>query len=331
MSEYHIAVVNSSSFGQWFPTHMERLRKIGPVKHFRFDNHVDGKTLAKALHGYNIIISSVTPFFTKEFFEEKDELLIISRHGIGFNNIDLEAAEEHGTMVTIVPPLVERDAVAENAVTNLLTLIRQTLPAQEKVKDDAWASRASFMGHNLTGKTFGVIGCGNIGSRVAEIFKYGFNGRVLACDPKLNLEWAKKHGIEQVELEQLLAEADIISMNASLNDTSYHILNEEAFDKLAKPVYITNTARGALIDEEALLVAIDQGKVLGLATDVMTEEPAFSSHPYIGHEKILVTPHTSAYTFECLEGMGDKCVTDVETVVAGGQPQNQVKAKDVVK
>lgn len=324
MTEYKIAIVNSSSFGKWFPEHIERLEKISPVDFFRFDNDVEGKMLAMALKGYNLIVSSVTPFFTKEFFEYKDELLIISRHGIGYNNIDLDAAKAHGTKVTIVPPLVERDAVAENAVTNLLTLIRRTVEAQAAVKDNKWKRRASFMGHNLTGKTFGLIGCGNIGSRVAEIFKYGFNGRVLACDPKLNLEWANKHGIEHVGLDELLKQVDIISLNASLNETSYHILNRETFNQLGKPVYITNTARGALVDEVALIDALDSGKVLGFATDVMVEEPADNSHPYVQHDKVLVTPHTSAYTFECLEGMGEKCVTDIEKVVAGEDPDNQV-------
>lgn len=324
MTEYKIAIVNSSSFGQWFPDHIERLEKIGSVEFFRFDKDVEGKTLAMELQGYNLIISSVTPFFTKEFFDYKDKLLIISRHGIGYNNIDLDAAKEHGTKVTIVPPLVERDAVAENAVTNLLTLIRRTVEAQVAVKENQWKQRASFMGHNLTGKTFGLIGCGNIGSRVAEIFKYGFNGRVLACDPKLNLEWANKHGIEHVGLNELLEQVDIISLNASLNETSYHIINKKALNQLGKPVYITNTARGALVDEAALIDALDSGKVLGFATDVMVEEPADNSHPYVQHDKVLVTPHTSAYTFECLEGMGEKCVTDIEKVVAGEEPDNQV-------
>lgn len=324
MTEYKIAIVNSSSFGQWFPDHIERLEKIGSVDFFRFDKDVEGKMLAMELQGYNLIISSVTPFFTQEFFDYKDKLLIISRHGIGYNNIDLDAAKEHGTKVTIVPPLVERDAVAENAVTNLLTLIRRTVEAQAAVKDNQWKQRASFMGHNLTGKTFGLIGCGNIGSRVAEIFKYGFNGRVLACDPKLNLEWANKHGIEHVGLNELLEQVDIISLNASLNETSYHIINKGTLNQLGKPVYITNTARGALVDEVALIDALDSGKVLGFATDVMVEEPADNSHPYVQHDKVLVTPHTSAYTFECLEGMGEKCVTDIEKVVAGEEPDNQV-------
>lgn len=324
MSKYKIAIVNSSSFGEWFPDHLKRLEAIGPVDRFTFPNDVDGTTLATELQGYNLIISSVTPFFTQEFFDKKDELLIISRHGIGYNNIDLQAAKEKGTVVTIVPPLVERDAVAENAVANLMALIRQTIASSTAAKEDRWKDRARFMGNNLTGKTVGVIGCGNIGSRVAEILKYGFNTRLLVTDPNIDQEWAEKHQAEVVPLDELLREADVISLNASLNETSFQILNKEAFAKMKKGIYITNTARGALIDEEALLAAIDEGIVRGAATDVMISEPAPNTHPYFANEKILITPHTSAYTFECLEGMGDKCVTDLERIVKGEQPDTIV-------
>ena len=102
------------------------------------------KELAERLQGYTIIIASVTPFFTKEFFEHKDELLLISRHGIGYNNIDLDAAKQHDTIVSIIPALVERDAVAENNVTNLLAVLRQTVAADASVKADQWEKRANF-------------------------------------------------------------------------------------------------------------------------------------------------------------------------------------------
>ena len=155
-----IAIVNSSSFGKMFDAHLARVGKLGPVDRFDFDGEIPGKELAEALQGYNIIIASVTPFFTREFFEHKDELKLIARHGIGFNNVDLEAAKEHGTVVTIVPALIERDAVAENNVTNLLALMRRTIESAAEVKKDRWENRAKFIGNGLCGKTVGVIGVG---------------------------------------------------------------------------------------------------------------------------------------------------------------------------
>jgi len=315
VKNYKIAVINSSSFGKYFPEHLQRLEKIGEVESFTFDNNIDGKELAKALKGFNIIIASVRPFFYKEFFENKDELLLISRHGIGYNNVDIVAAKNHGTIVSIVPPLVERDAVAENAVANLLALVRRTVQSQAAVKANEWSKRAAFLGINITGKTIGVIGCGNIGSRVAEIFKHGFNARLLVTDPKVDKNWAQKHNIEIVELDYLLKNSDIISLNASLNDTSYNILNEREFSLMKKGVYITNTARGELVNEGALLRALDENIVAGHATDVMYVEPSYNDHPLIKHPKVLVTPHTSAYAIECLQGMGEKCVNDVENLI----------------
>lgn len=325
MKNYKIAIINSSSFGKYFPNHLERLEKIGEVKHFTFENNILGKELAEALQDFNIVIASVRPFFNKEFFDNKKQpLLLLSRHGIGFNNVDVVAAKEHGTIVTIVPPLVERDAVAENAVTNLLALIRQTVQSQEAVKSNEWKKRASFLGINVTGKVIGIIGCGNIGSRVAEIFKHGFNARLLVVDPKVNVDWANKNNIEIVELDYLLQNADIISLNASLNETSYHILKAPQFSLMKKGVYITNTARAELIDETALLNALDNGTVAGHATDVMYVEPSYSDHPLVKHPKVLVTPHTSAYAIECLQGMGEKCVQDVENFVNNLELQSVV-------
>ncbi|WP_279084463.1 D-isomer specific 2-hydroxyacid dehydrogenase family protein [Gilliamella apis] len=325
MKNYKIAIINSSSFGKYFPNHLERLEKIGEVKHFTFENNIPGKELAEALQDFNIVIASVRPFFNKEFFDNKKQpLLLLSRHGIGFNNVDVVAAKEYGTIVTIVPPLVERDAVAENAVTNLLALIRQTVQSQEAVKSNEWKKRASFLGINVTGKVIGIIGCGNIGSRVAEIFKHGFNARLLVVDPKVNVDWANKNNIEIVELDYLLQNADIISLNASLNETSYHILKAPQFSLMKKGVYITNTARAELIDETALLNALDNGTVAGHATDVMYVEPSYSDHPLVKHPKVLVTPHTSAYAIECLQGMGEKCVQDVENFVNNLELQSVV-------
>ena len=325
MVEYRIAIVNSSSFGRRFPDQMERLQKIGTVERITVDGMMRGKELAERLRGYNLIISSVTPFFDREFFENKDELLIISRHGIGYNNIDLEAAREHNTRVSIVPPLVERDAVAENAVANLMAVMRMTVPAVKAASENRWKDRASFVGNGITGKTVGVIGCGNIGSRVAEILKHGFNTRLLVTDPNLDLEWAREHGAEQVDLETLVSEADIISLNCTLNETSFHILNQQMFEKMKPGVYITNTARGDLIDEEAACKAIENGIIKGMAVDVMHEEPASNTHPYFRYDNVLVTPHTSAYTIECLQGMGEKCVEDLEKIIVGQKPECTVE------
>lgn len=322
--KYKLAIINSSSFGKIFTKHYEKLAEIAEIDRILVKGDMHGKELATKLKDYNMVISSVTPFFDEEFFEYKKDLLIISRHGIGYNNVDVKAAEKTGTYVAIVPPLVEQSAVAENAVTNLLAVMRRLPQARDAVLSNNWVKRADFIGNGVENKTVGIIGCGNIGSKVAEILHYGFNTKVLICDPKQNIEWEKKHGFKHVEINELLEKADIISMNASLNDTSFHILSTPQFNKMKKGVYITNTARGALIDEDSMCKALESGIVRSYATDVMVDEPAFNDHPYFKYDNVLITCHTSAYTYECLKGMGDKCVDDIVRVTQNKKPNNMV-------
>ncbi|WP_315110026.1 D-isomer specific 2-hydroxyacid dehydrogenase family protein [Clostridium intestinale] len=325
MREYKIAIVNSSSFGRIFPKHINRLKKIGSVDYFQVDNEMPGKELAKLLTGYNIIIASVTPFFTKEFFDYKDELLLITRHGIGYNNINIDAAKEHDTVVTIVPALVERDAVAENNITNLLAVLRKTVESSNRVKADRWEDRAKFVGHTLFNKTVGVIGVGNTGSCVVEIVRNGFRCNVLAYDPYKSDLYLQSYGAKKVELDELLASSDIICLCANLTEESYHMISKNEIEKMKDGVYISNSARGALLDENAVVEGLKSGKIAGFATDVLEEEPGRKSHPYLVFDNVIMTPHTSAYTMECLEQMGNKCVTDIEQIVLGILPERAIQ------
>lgn len=323
-----IAIVNSSSFGRVFPDHLKRLEKLGEVRRFEFKSDIKGKDLAEELEGYNLIIASVTPFFTNEFFENKDDLNLITRHGIGFNNIDLEAAKRHNTIVSIVPPLIERDAVAENNITNLLAVMRRTAESYKNVLEDKWENRAEFTGRGLSDKTVGVIGIGNIGSRVAEILHYGYRCEVLGYDPyKTDLE-LKRFGANKVDLDRLLKESDVICLCASLNKDNFHMISTEELNKMKNNVFISNTARGALINEQALVEAIRSKKIAGFATDVLEVEPGRSNHDYLKFENVIVTPHTSAYTLECLEGMGTKCVNDCEDILNNQLPYCAVQKEN---
>lgn len=323
---FNIAIVNSSSFGKIFPEHIDDLKKIGKVKRFEVNSEISGLELAELLKGFNIIISSVTPFFTKEFFDNKDELLLISRHGIGYNNIDLNAAKEHETVVTIIPALVERDAVAENNVSNLLTVLRRTMEAGTGVKNDCWEERVSFVGRTLFNKKVGVIGVGNTGSCVVEILRNGFRCEVLAYDPYKSNLYIGSYGAKKVDLEELLRSSDIICLCANLTEENYHMIDEASIEKMKNGVYISNSARGALVKETAIIQGIKSGKIAGFATDVLEEEPGRNNHPYLSFDNIVLTPHTAAYTKECLEEMGKKCVKDVQDISKKILPERSVQA-----
>jgi phosphoglycerate dehydrogenase-like enzyme len=322
-----IAIVNSSSFGRTFPEHIARLKALGQVDRFDVPKDMGGKELAEKLMGYSIIIASVTAQYNKEFFEHKDETLLITRHGIGYNNIDVAAATEKGTIVTKVSALVEREAVAENAVALLMDVIRRVRPASLKAKEGKWAERAKFIGYEIKDKTAAVIGFGNIGSRVGEILKNGFNARLIAYDPNLSPEEIRNRGAEPVSLDELLKTADIISLNAFVDSESYHMLSDEQFSLMKKGIFIVNTARGELMDQNALIKALNEGKIEGLGLDVIENEPIDENHPLLAYENVVITPHTSAYTYECLSGMGDKVVTDVERVLRGETPDTVINTE----
>lgn len=320
----NIAIVNSSSFGRYFPEHMERLSAVGKVGRFDFPVDMDGKSLAEALEGYPLIIASVKPYYNKEFFAAKDKTLLIARHGIGYDNVDISAASENGCIVSRVAGWVEREAVAETAVTLLLDVMRRTPDAERKVQEGKWSERASFVGWEIKNKTVGIIGIGNIGSRVCEILRYGFNARVVSYDPYLDPSVISSRGAEPVDFDYLLQESDIISLNASLNPGNYHMLSSREFGVMKQGVFIVDTARGELIDQDALISALESGKVAGIGMDVVEGEPIDEMHPLLKYDKVMIVPHIAAYTMESLKLMGDKVVEDVERVAHGGIPDEVV-------
>ena len=320
MKDLKIAVVNSSSFGRIFPEHLEKLKEFGTVERFDLPPDSKGKRLAEVLKGFQVIIASVTPFYDREFFENQDDVVLITRHGIGYNNIDVDAATDKGVLITRVPGEVEREAMAEHTITLMLTVMRRIVPAFSDVKGSKWRDRARHVGFELRGKTVGVIGIGNIGSRVAEILKTGFSVNVLAYDPKLSEDDIRRRGAVPVPLEELLRKSDVITLHAPLTDETHHMIGEREFELMKEGVVIVNTARGELIDTNALMRALEKGKVFGVGMDVVEDEPIDGDHPLLKFENVVVVPHIGAYTFECLKGMGDKVVSDVEKIATGEIP-----------
>lgn len=319
-----IAIVNSSSFGRLFPEHLERLAALGEVRRFEFPASIGGEELARMLTGFSILIVSVTPQFGPEFFAHKDETWLIARHGIGVDNVHLPSATARGVLVTRVPGPAERDAVAEATVALLLALMRRIPQAAAAVQEGHWGERASFVGRELRGKIVGLVGFGNIGSRVGEILARGFGARVLAFDPNVSPEAIRAAGAEPVDLETLLQESDIVSLHAALTEENYHLLSHDAFARMKPGVFLVNTARGELVDGDALIAALESGRMAGAALDVVEGEPVGPDHPLLRFPNVLVVPHITAYTQETLYRMGEKMVADVERVLRGEVPDEVV-------
>ncbi|MGB9608449.1 MAG: NAD(P)-dependent oxidoreductase, partial [bacterium] len=153
---------------------------------------------------------------------------------------------------------------------------------------------------------------------------------ILAYDPNLSEQEIRRYGAEPVNLEELLRESDIISLNASLTPENYHMISDKEFSLMKDGVIILNTARGELIDEKALLSALEKGKIAGLGLDVVEGEPIGKEHPLLKFENVVITPHISAYTYECLKAMGEKVVSDVERIARGEIP-TEIINKEVLE
>lgn len=320
MKRFKTAIVNSSTFGKHYPDLLKRLEQIGSIERFQFEPEVDGEELTDRLIDHDFIIASVTPKFPAELFERNKNLLLLARHGIGVNNVDLAAASQAGVLVTRVPAEPERDSVAELTLALIMTCIRDVVPGANSAKALRWEDRAAYVGWELSRMTVGIIGFGNIGSRVGEIISEGFKTDVLAYDPNIADAVLAKAGVEPVSLPELLNRADLISINACRTSTNYHMIGQGEIDQMKNGVVIVNTARGELTDEHALAAAVASGKIARLGVDVLEREPILDDHPFLNLQNVTVIPHLGGYSDYSLYHMDEKNVLDIECVVSGKVP-----------
>ncbi|HEV8026119.1 MAG TPA: phosphoglycerate dehydrogenase [Stellaceae bacterium] len=236
---------------------------------------------------------------TKALLELADNLKVIGRAGIGVDNVDVPAATQRG-IVVMNTPLGNSITTAEHAIALMFALARQLPAADRSTQAGKW-EKSRFMGVELYGKTLGVIGCGNIGSIVADR-ALGLKMKVVAYDPFLSAERAVALGVEKVELDDLLARADFITLHTPLTDATRNLLDAKALAKTKKGVRIINCARGGLIVEEDLKAALDRGHVAGAALDVFPVEPA-KQNVLFGRDDVIATPHLGAATTEAQENV----------------------------
>jgi D-3-phosphoglycerate dehydrogenase / 2-oxoglutarate reductase len=222
-------------------------------------------------------------------------LKLVIRAGIGVDNIDVPLCKERGVIVENTPRGNVVSA-AEHAIALLLSMARQIPQASAVTKRGVW-EKTRFMGQEITGKTLGIIGTGNIGAVVVDR-AIGLRMKVIGFDPVLTADKAAAMGIELVSLDELFARADFITLHTPLLPSTRNIIDDAAFAKMKDGVLLVNAARGGLVDEDALLRAVESGKVAGAALDVFVCEPIPVGHPLLSREEIILTPHLGASTRE---------------------------------
>lgn len=247
----------------------------------------------------------------------------IGRFGLGVDNIDVKTARELGIPVTYVPDYCMQE-VSDHAMAMLLALARKIPYSNKLVQAGRWEMPAVVPLRRLSTQTLGLIGLGGIPRALAPKAK-SFGLKVISHDPYAPKELFASVGVESVSLNDLYARSDIISVHAPLTPETRGLVNAAAFAKMKKGVLIVNTARGPLIDEPALLAALDSGQVGAAALDVVVNEPLPKDSPLIGRDNLILTPHTGFYSIEALEELQTKCATDVARVLSGEKPVYPVK------
>ena len=262
---------------------------------------------------------------TEKLIDAAGRLKVVGRAGIGVDNVDIPAASRKG-IVVMNTPFGNSITTAEHAVSLMLALARQIPAADISTQAGKW-EKSRFMGVEITAKTLGVIGAGNIGRIVIERAQ-GLKMRVIAYDPFLSHDKASAIGVEKVELDELFERSDFITLHVPLTDKTRNILSADAITKLKPGVRIINCARGGLVDEAALAEAIKAGKVAGAAFDVFAEEPAVNS-PLFGLENVICTPHLGASTTEAQENVALQVAEQMSDYLIKGAVSNALNMPSI--
>ena len=278
--------------------------------------------LKEILGDYDALIVRSETKVTAEVIEAGRRLQVIARAGIGVDNIDLGAATDRGIAV-VNAPTGNTVAAAEHTIALMLAIARNVPQAHLSMKKGEW-KRGSFMGIELRNKTLGIVGLGRVGSEVARRAQ-GLAMRILACEPFVSPDYAQLIRAELVSLDELLAQSDFVTLHTPITEGTHHLIDAARLSRMKPGSRLINVARGELVDEDALLEALDDGRLEGAALDVFLQEPPGDS-PLVKHPKVVVTPHLGASTQEAQTEVAIEAAEQVLAVLRGQPAQNTVNA-----
>ncbi len=281
---------------------------------------LDRDELIRIIGDYDGLVVRSATKATQKVIEAADKLKVIGRAGIGVDNIDIPVATAKGIIV-MNTPFGNSITTAEHAITLMLALARDIPAANASTQAGKW-EKSRFMGVEVTAKTLGIIGCGNIGSITASR-ALGLKMKVIAFDPFLSPERAVDLGVEKVELDELFRRSDFITLHTPLTDKTRHIIDAEAIAKMKDGVRIINCARGGLIVEADLVPALESGKIAGVALDVFEVEPA-KENALFGMDKVICTPHLGASTREAQENVAVQVAEQMSEYLLRGGISNAI-------
>ncbi len=290
---------------------LQLLRQYGQVN---VRTGLSPEELARIIGEYDALIVRSGTRVTREVLAAARRLKVVARAGVGVDNIDVDAATELGILV-VNAPTGNIVAAAEHTIALLMALARRVPQAHMSMTQGEW-NRKRFMGVEIREKTLGLIGLGRVASEVARRVQ-GLEMRVVAYDPYVSHEHARKVGAALLPLEEVLAQADFLSLHLPLTPETRHFLNRERIARMKKGAYVINTSRGGVIDEHALMEALDADHLAGAALDVFAEEPLPPDHPLRRHPKVVLTPHIGGSTQEAQARVATDAAEQVIMVLQG--------------
>jgi len=280
------------------------------------------------IRDYDALIS-LRPRFTVASFAGIDRPVVISRWGVGYDMIDVPACTEAGVLLAITPDSIRRP-VAEAIVTLLLAAAKGLRARDRVVRTGRWDLKCETPSIGLKGKTLGSVGLGSIGSDMFRLFKSFEFGRLLATDPYASREKAEQLGVELVDVRTLFRESDFITINCLLNADTRGMVNAELLSLMKPTAFLINTARGAIVNEDALVAALRERRIAGAALDVYIQEPLPADHPFTQLDNITLSPHTMSWSDNNFRDQGQAVCDNVVTVLRGEVPPHIVN-RDLVQ
>lgn len=314
-----IAIVNSSSFGISFPEHLRALEAFADLVRVEIPRGAPAAVFHERLARVDGIVASVTPSYTREVLLGLPELRLLARHGVGCDNVDLPTCNELGIVVSRVGPQIERESVAQMTLGLMDAAARRIVVGSAMVRAGQWSERARLpLGIDFNDATVGLIGIGAIGKTVARIMALGYRARVIAYDPYVDAEVVAANHAVKVGFDELLAQSAFISLHCPLTHETLRMFCAPQIAAMNDGVILVNTCRGEIFDQDALIRALESGKVGGYATDVVEGEPIGADHVLLAAPNAIVTPHLGGYSVVSLRGMGRTMVDDMRAVFVGG-------------
>jgi len=279
------------------------------------------EALLKKCAEVSAIITRTSSYINKKIIEASPKLSIISKTGVGVDNIDVSAATEKGILVCNVPG-VNSVSVAEHAVALILAEAKDLLVMDKAVRKGEWSKRYSLKATELNQKKLGLIGFGSIGRKVAAICQ-GFQMKILVYDPYIVSNTVDKLSIDLINnLEELFQKSDIISIHVPYNEKTHHLVNSSLLKMTKEGAILINTSRGQIIDEKALFKALKDGSLSAAGLDVFEEEPVNISNPLLNLDNVILTPHSAALTKECSARIAVEAAQAAIDVLNGKKPRS---------